>query len=345
MDIYETTLNNLAQFSRVTLSQTPTPLEKLTHLSEDFVPYTLYVKRDDCTGLAMGGNKARQLEFYLGEAIAAGCDSVVGTGAVQSNQIRMLAAAAAKLELECHVQIEACVDNYSADYQHGGNVLLGQLFGTHVHRYLGGNDEDSIDQSLIRRAELLTKQGKKPYIIPFGSAHNPIGALGYVAAAIELAQQIEHAELSIDMIAIGSGSGISHAGLLTGLRMLGVNIPVLGVCVKRTADLQHLRVLRHCQKLADMLGNSQVVTAAEVQVDDATLVPGYGRASRQVMRDLHLLARREGLLADPTYSGKTFSCVFDRIRKGGCEKNIIIVHTGGIPGLFAHRNEVLDENN
>ena len=334
---------SLAGFPRVTLAHTPTPLEKLAQLSGEFQPHHLYVKRDDCTGLAMGGNKARQLEFYLGEALAEGCDSVLSTGAVQSNYMRILAAAAAKLGLECHIQLEERVDNPSDEYRHSGNVLLDRLFGAHLHHYPAGEDEGGADHALAALADGLAGEGKKPYIIPLGVGHAPKGALGYAVAALELARQIERRNLPIDLITLGSGSGMTHAGLLTGLKLLGLSIPVLGACVRRNAQLQHPRVFEHCQKLAEMLGRPGAVEADDVWVDDSALAPGYGRASRQVRADMRLLATREGLLTDPVYSGKAFSCTLNLIRDGGAEnfRHIVIVHTGGIPALFAYREEVL----
>ena len=334
--------NALSEFPRATLAHTPTPLDKLSRLSDEFAPHTLYVKRDDCTGLALGGNKARQLEFYLGEAMARGCDTVLSTGAVQSNYMRMLAAGAAKLGLDCHIQLESRVDNHSDDYHHSGNVLLDRLFGAHLHYYPAGEDEDGADAALAALADELAGDGKTPYIIPLGPGHAPIGALGYVVAAAELVRQIEQNNLAIDLLVVGSGSGMTHAGLLTGLKLLGVAIPVLGACVRRTAEAQHPRVFKHCQKLAEMLGHAEAVEADDVWVDDSALAPGYGHASKQVMEDLRLLAVREGLLTDPVYSGKTFSCLFNLMRNGSFEnfRHIVVVHTGGTPGLFAYRGEV-----
>lgn len=335
---------SLADFPRAALAHAPTPLEKLAQLSAEFKPCVLYVKRDDCTGLAMGGNKARQLEFYLGEALAKGCDTVLSTGAVQSNYMRTLAAGAAKLGLECHIQLEARVDNSSEEYRHSGNVLLDRLFGARLHHYPAGEDEDSADQALGLLADKLAGNGKKPYTIPLGPGHAPTGALGYVVAAMELVRQIERNNLPIDLIAVGSGSGMTHAGLLTGLKLTGSAIPVLGACVRRDAGRQHPRVFAHCQKLAGMLGRPGAVSADDVWVDDSALAPGYGKASEQVKRDMRLLATREGLLTDPVYSGKTFSCALTLIRSGGADnfRHITVIHTGGTPALFAYREEVLE---
>ncbi|MGR3915095.1 MAG: D-cysteine desulfhydrase family protein [Gammaproteobacteria bacterium] len=329
----------LAAFPRAHLAHLPTPFEALARAADPALArHAFFIKRDDCTGLAMGGNKARQLEFYLGAARAAGCDSVLGTGAVQSNFLRMLSAGAAALGMECHLQFEARVDTADRDYHASGNRLLGALFGAHAHHYPAGEDEAGADAAMQQLAAKLRRSGRKPFVIPLRPGHAPLGALGYVNAAFELARQIARMDSGIDLIAIGSGSGLSHAGLLTGLRLQKLALPVLGVCVRRAAALQRARVLRHCAQLAEMLGCPGAVGGSDVRVDDSALAPGYGRASQRVWRDIGMLARA-GLLTDPVYSGKTFSCVFELIRRGrlGDFRNIAIVHTGGLPALFAYR--------
>ena len=330
----------IAKFPRVILAHAPTPLEKMPRLSAKFAPHALYVKRDDCTGLAMGGNKARQLEFYLGDARARGCDTVLSTGAVQSNYMRMLAAAAARLNMECHAQLEERVANTSADYRHSGNVLLNKLFGARMHACPRA-DETGADAAVAARADELVARGKKPYVILLGIDHPPVGALGYALAAVELTRQLAQQKLQLDLIITGSGSGLTHAGLLVGLKLAGAAIAVLGVCVRRGAAQQHSRVLSHCAQLGRMLGAPNAVSADEVQVDDRALPPGYGRAAAQVVGDMRLLAATEGLLTDPVYSGKTFSCALQLIRAGELTqfKRIAILHTGGVPALFAARDE------
>lgn len=345
---------NLARdFPRARLAHTPTPLQALARISAELsaalpaaAGHELFVKRDDCTGLAMGGNKARQLEFYLGEAVARAADCVLGAGAVQSNAVRTLAAGAAKLGLECHVQLESRVAAPSADYLRSGNVLLDHLFGAQVHFCAPGEDEDGADAALEARAAELAAAGKRVFVIPTGAAHEPTGALGYVRAAAELAEQFAAAGATADLIAVGSGGGLTHAGLLVGLRMLKMKIPVLGVCVRRRADQQRRRIIARCGQLTRLLWphGAPAVEEADVWTDDSAFAPGYGRASNQVMRDLRWLAAREGLLTDPAYSAKTFSAVFNLIRAGRLDgyRRIIIIHTGGTPALFAYRRELAE---
>ncbi len=176
----------------------------------------LYVKRDDCTGLAFGGNKVRQLEFYLGEARSNGADTVLITGAVQSNFVRLAAAAARKLGMDCHVQLEERVPKTNPEYRNSGNVLLDRILGVVIHSYPEGGDEQGADNRLGEIALELRGRGRRPYIIPLAPGHAPLGALGYVVAAREILIQMEGEDLSFDEIVVASGSGNTHAGLLFG---------------------------------------------------------------------------------------------------------------------------------
>ena len=333
--------NLLDQFPRVELGHVPTPLERLPRLSEMY-GVRLHVKRDDCTGLALGGNKVRQLEFYLGDALAKNCDTILSTGAVQSNYMRLLAAAASKLGLECHIQVEHRVDNPSMEYQCSGNRLLTGLLGSTVHDYHGGQDEKGADRAVHLIADRLKNQGRRPYVIPLAPTRAPRGALGYAMAAGELIRQTDDLGLSPDLVVVGSGSGLTHAGLLFGLRLHGSRLPVLGACVRRNRELQAPRVLDHCSHLSAMMNIPKLVKKTDVWVDDHALAPGYGQASRIVTYAVHLAATREGLLTDPVYSGKALGCLLHRVQTGKLAgyKEIIFIHTGGTPALFAYRTDV-----
>ena len=333
----------LARWPRASLVHAPTPLEKLPRLSECYPGHSLYLKRDDCTGLAMGGNKARQLEFYLGDAMSQDCDTVLSTGAVQSNYMRMLAAGAAKLGLECHVQLESRVKSTDPDYLESGNVLLDRLFGAHIHYYAEGEDEFGADHALQDLADALRNEGKSPYIVPLAPVEKPKGALGYVLAAKELAQQFSQLEHYPDLVVVGSGSGLTHAGLLTGFRIMGVPLPVLGACVRRPAPVQQPRVLSTCRKVERMLGVGEVVSESDVVVNDLALAPGYGQASEKVMDTIHKVAGMEGILLDPVYSAKTVADTLVLIESGELQDktNIVMMHTGGTPALFAYRKQIL----
>ncbi len=332
----------LKPWPRASLAHLPTPLDFLSKYSTNYPGHSIYLKRDDCTGLAMGGNKARQLEFYLGHALEQQCDVILSTGAVQSNYMRQLAAAAAKLGFECHIQLEARVQDPSETYLNSGNVLLDKLFGATIHHYEQGEDEFGADKQLAHIAETLKLQGKKPYIVPLAPVETPRGSLGYVDAAQELAQQLVDLNLTADLIVVGSGSALTHAGLLTGLRLLELDIPVLGACVRRDAAPQTQRVLSTCRKVENMLACGQVVNEEDVWLSDEALAPGYGKASQNVFDTINAVASQEGILLDPVYSGKTVACLDTLLRAGALDeyKNIVVIHTGGTPSLFAYQNEL-----
>lgn len=329
----------LVDFPRVQLAHTPTPLELLPNITQQLGGPRVLVKRDDCTGLAMGGNKARHLEFYFGEAIAENADTVLITGAVQSNFLRMTAAAAAKLGLHCEIQLEDRVRNMGADYHSSGNVLLHQILGCTIHSLAEGEDEKAADAALERMADRIRADGGRPYVIHLSQDHPPIGALGYVDAAREILEQAEQMGTKIDLIIIPSGSSLTHVGTLVGLRLLGSSLPVLGICVRRDQKQQAQRVLRRAEETAELLGKPGLITSDDVWVSDCVLAPGYGQVNEETTEAILLAARSEGLLLDPVYSGKTFAGLISLTRDGTIESdwNVLFVHTGGTPALFGYQ--------
>ena len=322
---------------RVSLAHLPTPIEALPRLSKDIDGANLLVKRDDCTGLAMGGNKARQLEFYFGDARAQGADTVLITGAVQSNYVRMTAAAAAKLGLACHVQLEERVDNAGATYRESGNVLLNQLFGAHIHRFPIGEDDVAADVELDRLANELRSAGSNPYVIHLSLGHPPLGALGYTEAAREILEQQHANQLQIDEIVVASGSGQTHAGLLYGLRTQGSDIPVIGVCVRRQERLQLPRILDHVRGLDALTNQTNVVRSEDIILVDDFLWPSYGVSNQHSEAAMLKAARLEGLIVDPVYTAKSLAGAIHRAADLGTGKSVLYVHTGGTPALFGYQ--------
>ena len=322
------------------LAHTPTPLERMNNLSRKLATpegeINLWIKRDDCTGLAAGGNKARQLEFYLGEAVAQSADIILTTGAVQSNHVRMTVAAARKLGMDCEVQYEERVANRPSQYYQSGNPFLVKMMGAKIHTYAEGEDEDGADKAMYERANQLSNAGKTPYVIPLAPTHQPIAALGYVLAAEELLKQCKH--MHIDTIVLATGSGMTHAGLLTGLRVMGSKTEVIGVCVRREAHLQQPRIAAHCQTLGEMLDQPNIVQKKVICISDATLAPGYGMMNEAVSSAITLLAETEGILLDPTYTGKAMAGMLRLIDTGKfkADQNIAFLHTGGLPGVFGY---------
>lgn len=297
---------------------------------------SLYVKRDDCQRLGMGGNKIRQLEFYFGDALAKGADTVLITGAVQSNFVRSTAAAAAKLGMDCHVQLEERVADPDSDYRRSGNVLLDQLYGATIHHFPEGEDEAGADARVHEIADELKQKGHKPYVIPLSPGHPPRASLGYVVVAQELLQQFKEQELDVGEIVVASGSGSTHGGLLFGLRALGSDIRVTGVCVRRETELQTPRIAARCEEIADLLECENPVPTDDVITQDDWLAPGYGKAGEGVLSAIMTAARMEALICDPTYTGKVFAGFLSAAvqRKDGRAK--VFIHTGGTPGIFGY---------
>jgi len=337
-------LGRLTSFARIAVFDGATSLEPLQNMSRLVAPARLYVKRDDCNNLAFGGNKVRQVEYYFGDAMKQGADTVLVTGATQSNFVRVTAALAARLGLQCHVQLESRVaSNRSTHYAASGNVLLDRLLGATIHYYDQGEDEQGADARLHEIADQLQATGRRPYVIPLAAGHPPFGALGYVRAAIELNLQLSQRSLSIDEIFVASGSGNTHAGLLFGLRALGIATPITGVCVRRTADLQLQRISNRCQEIADLLEVESKVRNEDIKLTDEYLAPGYGQASSAVWDSVIMAAQQEALVLDPTYTGKTMAAFIARAKQANSPNAMLFIHTGGTPGIFGYQDQLQDE--
>ena len=321
-------------FPRVALAHLPTRLEFLPRLTEHLGGPEIWVKRDDCTGLATGGNKTRKLEFSMGEALEQGADTIITVGAVQSNHVRQTAAAACKLGLRCEVLLEHRVKNPGQLYLNSGNVLLDRVFGANLREYGSGTDFDAVMQDV---AGEVRAAGGTPYLIP-GGASNPVGALGYVGCAEELLQQCEEQDVAFDHAVLASGSAGTHAGFAVGLRASGSELPILGIGVNVPRDQQEAKVWELAQETAAYIDRPECVARTDIIADCDYIGPGYGEPTESMNEAVLMLARLEGLLFDPVYSGKALAGMIDYIRKGRFEKGqkIVFLHTGGVAGLFAY---------
>jgi L-cysteate sulfo-lyase len=326
---------DLSRFPRVTVAHLPTPLEPLDRLSEYLGGPRIWIKRDDCTGLATGGNKARKLEYLLAEALGQRATTIITQGATQSNHVRQTAAIAAKLGLRCYVFLERRLETDDPNFNEGGNVLLDRLLGAKVTVCARGTDIRQVMQDL---AETLRTRGERPYIIPTGGS-NPVGALGYVQAAGELIEQAAKLDLTIDEVVHGTGSAGTQAGLLAGLAANRRSIPVLGISVgKPQSELEPI-VLEMARKTAEHIGLKEEIAADTVRVDSNHVGAGYGMPTQAMIEAVELVARQEGVILDPVYTGKAMAGLIDRIRSGkyrSC-RNIVFWHTGGSSGLFGYR--------
>ena len=327
---------HLARFPRVRLAHLPTPLEPLPRLSEE-LGVDLWIKRDDCTGLAGGGNKTRKLEFLLGDALEQEADTLVTQGAVQSNHVRQTAAAAASHGLACEIILEERTGSKAVDYVGNGNVLLDRLFGAGIRRVPGGTD---MVAELEATAAEVRARGGRPYVIP-GGGSNAVGALGYVDCAREIVVQADDLDMAVDRIVTATGSAGTHAGLVAGLAVMGADIPVLGIGVRAPRDKQEANVLKLARETAMLLGRPDVVSDAMVVADCDYVGAGYGLIDQGVVDAIVLAARTDGILLDPVYTGKAMKGLIALARAGRFEgETVVFLHTGGAQGLAGYHGEL-----
>lgn len=327
---------DLTRFPRVKLTLSSTPLEFLPNLTKHFGGPNLYIKRDDHTGLALGGNKTRKLEFLIGEALAKGATHVVTQGATQSNHVRQTIAAANKFGLKSTVLLEERVSGAHDDYYVNGNVLLDQIFGTTIETRPAGLD---MNQELVGVGERLRAAGEVPYLIP-GGGSNAVGALGYVVSALELVAQANEQQLRIDHVVHATGSTGTQAGLVVGLEGSNSSIPVLGISVRAPRDKQEENVRKLARQTWELLGIRGEFPDTAVVANSDYVGGGYGVPTAGMVEAVQLLARHEGILLDPVYTGKGFAGLVALVRKGHFKKgeNVVFIHTGGAAGLFAYRS-------
>ncbi|MEM7599696.1 MAG: D-cysteine desulfhydrase family protein [Pseudomonadota bacterium] len=329
----------MAQFPRHPIVQSATPLTPMPRVSEA-LGIDLWFKRDDLAGPSLGGNKSRQLEYYFGAALAAGADTILITGAVQSNFVRLAAAVAKSLGMGAVVQLEHRVKAVDATYERSGNVVLTQLLGAEIMRYPEGEDEAGADQALYDRAEALRAAGRVPYVIPLAENHPPLGALGYVDGAHEILREKD----DFDVFVVASGSGATHAGLLAGVRGAGSSARVYGSCVRRDKDLQTARIGRIMGRLAALYDGAGKVTTEDIAIWDGALAPGYGQIGDTALNAMRMVAEHEGVFLDPVYTAKSFAAVPALVADGTIPKGarVCFVHTGGLAGLFGYSDMLAD---
>ncbi len=327
----------LAAYPRVRLGHFPTPLEFMPNLTRHLDGPNIYIKRDDCTGLATGGNKTRKLEFLVAQAMAEGADTLITQGAVQSNHARQTVAAAARTGMKCKILLEQRVSDASEEYDSSGNVFLDGLMGGEiVARLPAGTD---MQQAMENLADELRSTGARPYVIP-GGGSTPVGALGYVACAQELMTQSFEAGIPIDHVVHATGSTGTQAGLLVGLRAGNSGIPVYGVSVRAPKEKQEENVWKLVQSTMDYMGlPAASVARADVVANSDYVGEGYGIPTDAMIEAVRMTAELEAILLDPVYSGKGMAGLIALIRSGHFKKdeNVVFIHTGGAVGLFGYR--------
>ena len=321
------------KLSRVPIAHLPTPLEPLPRLTAQLGGPELWIKRDDQTGLATGGNKARKLEYLVADALAQGADTLITAGAAQSNHARQTAAAAVKFGLECVLALRG-----EDPPQMQGNLLLDRLLGAEV-RWAGGMP---LSEAMAQVAEELRAAGRQPYVVPYGGS-NPIGASGYVAAMEELLAQCAERDMRFDHIVFASSSGGTQAGLVVGARALGYEGRILGISVDPRAEALRHTLAGLATATADHLGLGLTFAPEDFAVNDGYLGGGYGVVGELEREAMRTMARTEGVLLGPVYTGRAFGGLLDLIRRGvlGPGERVLFWHTGGTAGLFGYGEQVL----
>lgn len=328
---------DLTAYPRCPLGHFPTPLELMPNLTRHLGGPNIYIKRDDCTGLATGGNKTRKLEFLVAAAIAEGADVLITSGALQSNHVRQTIAAAARVGVHSKVLIQQRVNAPTIDYKYSGNVMLNGLMGGEIAAQLPAGS--NMDEALDTLAMDLRRAGRKPFVIP-GGGSIPLGVMGYVSCAQELIEQSSKAGFLIDHVVHATGSGGTQAGLVIGMREGGNDARVFGVSVGATAVEQERRVWSLVQETLDYMRLPEpTVDRRDVVASSDYVGDGYGMPSAAMVEAVRLVAETEGILLDPVYSGKAMAGLIDLVRKGRLRRddNVVFIHTGGTVGLFAYR--------
>lgn len=326
-------LHLLHQFPRLELLGAPTPLEHLPRLS-DYLGRDIFIKRDDFMPVAMGGNKLRKLEFLAADALREGADVLLTAGAIQSNHVRQTAAVAARLGLKCVALLENPIGTHAENYLSNGNRLLLDLMDAEVIMVDALNNPA---EQLAEQATRLEAQGYRPYIVPVGGS-NALGALGYVECAQEIAHQSEGV-VDFAAVVVASGSAGTHAGLAVGLEHLLPETELVGVTVSRQVEAQLPLVERLRQSLAETL---EVQAKAPITLWDDYFAPRYGEPNDEGMAAVKLLARLEGILLDPVYTGKAMAGLLDGVSQNRFRREgpLLFIHTGGAPALFAYHPSV-----
>jgi D-cysteine desulfhydrase len=311
---------------RINFAHLPTPIESLPRLSEALGGPQLFVKRDDQTGLAFGGNKTRKLEFLVAEAREQGADMLISAGALQSNHCRQTAAAAAKFGFECILVLTG-----QAPKQASANLLLDELFGARIVTVAERTDRDRVLKETFDKAVM---EGKKPYLVPYGGS-SPTGALGYAFAMEEFVKQ----GLRTEWIIFGTSSGGTHAGLVLGQRVFGYEGKVLGISIDESEEWLKAHVSTLATEASQRLGKKIEFSPNEVMANANYCKAGYGILTDAERESIRLFAKYEGLLIDPVYTGRAAAGLIDLIRKGFFKKDetVLFWHTGGQPALFAEK--------
>jgi len=321
----------LEKFQRIKLGHFPTPIEHLKNISKYLGGPNIFIKRDDCTGLATGGNKTRKLEFLIPDAIKNKSELVVTVGAIQSNHARQTAAACTMMGLKCLIILEQRLKDPPEVYMNSGNVFLNKLFGADIK--ICPKNENVLKYSERIMKDIRSK-GTNVYFIP-GGGSNSIGALGYVECLNEIIK--ENNKYNFSHIIHATGSAGTQAGLLAGKKYFNCDIPIIGICVRYEKEIQLNKVYTEAKSTCEKL-KCNVLDKSDVILYDEYIGTGYGEPTDSMIEATKMLAQKEAILLDPVYSGKGFAGLIDLIRnkKFGKDDNVLFIHTGGAISLSAY---------
>jgi D-cysteine desulfhydrase family pyridoxal phosphate-dependent enzyme len=329
----------IAKLPRINLGNYPTPLTEASHLSTALGGPRILIKRDDLTGLALGGNKCRKLEFVMADAKLKGIDTVITTGSSQSNFALQMAAAARKLNMEAHLVLFKGVHA-----QMQGNLILHDILDSKVRiieidpsEVLGG----TIMVKMNALADELSQQGRHPLVIPAG-AHTPLGTTGWVNAADEIRQQLQAQKIDAQYIVVTNGSSGTQAGLEIGVKYFRLPLKIIGISVFNKKTKAISEVVNMANETAKFLNLDLTFTPDEITVYDDYLGEGYGIITDGCVQAIRLVAQTEAIFLDPVYTGKAMAGFIDLIHKGQftSKDTVVFIHSGGIPALFAYDKEI-----
>lgn len=332
-------LVRLPDLPRAPLVQLPTPIHRLARFGERLGGPELWMKRDDLTGLAGGGNKSRKLEFLVGDALRSGADTLVTVGAIQSNHTRQTAAAAARCGLRCALLHCGWTRDAGPEYRKAGNVLLSNILGAEL--YIDDRERPIEDKGPLEDlAEHVRRQGRKPYLVPGGASDHHLGSMGYLACAAEITRQSRDLGIHFDYVVHCTGSSSTQSGLVAGFAAMEAGTRVIGVSDDHEVEIKKSRVLRLANATLATLALSQRVTAGDIEIVTATTDP-YGVANKEVLQGIEHLARCEGIMADPVYEGKAVCGLLNLAAEGRFEPDcrILLMHLGGTPAVHAYASQ------
>ena len=331
---------SIAKLPRVPLGSYPTPLVEAPNLSAALGGPRILIKRDDLTGLALGGNKCRKLEFVMADARQKGFDALVTTGGSQSNFALQLATAARKLGMDFYLVL---VKGVHIEKQ--GNLLLDDIVDSKIKLVEASDIEDIFGPAMLAKmnevADELKKKGRKPLVVPAG-AYNPVGTTGWVDAADEIGQQLQAQKIKAQYLVVTCGSSGTQAGLTLGFKYLKLPLNIIGFTISSPKERATNGVVNMANETAKFLGMDITITPDEVMVNDDYIGEGYGLVTEGCRQAIKLVAQTEGIFLDPVYTGKAMAGLIDFIKKEYFKSTdtVVFVHTGGIPALFAYNKEI-----